>query len=327
MPSRKVSAFPAATSAAAAFTSTISRRGPRAPASTALAISRFTCRSPPRRSSAVAVWTAKSAGSRMRASTLPSRISQADVGPVVVISSSPSEPWTTKPRRMPSAAIAPAISSAAWNEGAPMSCAVAPAGLVNGPSRLNTVRILRSTRTGWACFMAVWTAGAKRNPMPTWRMARAVAAGGRSRRMPQASSRSALPHWLEIERLPCLATCTPVPATTKAATVEMLNVSQPSPPVPQVSSRVWPARPASMGTAIRRMARAKPTSSSTVSPFILRAIRKAAICAWLASPRRIICMAASASAAGRFCPATRRFRYGRSGMIYWVFCRLTQAIP
>jgi RNAse (barnase) inhibitor barstar len=55
MPSRNVSAFPAATSAAAAFTSTISRRGPRSPASTALAISRFTCRSPPRKSSASAL--------------------------------------------------------------------------------------------------------------------------------------------------------------------------------------------------------------------------------------------------------------------------------
>src|ERR1017187_7329987 len=117
--------------------------------------------------------------------------------------------------------------------------------------------------------------------MPTSRMARAVASGGRSMGMPQASSRSALPHWLEIERLPCLATCTPAPATTKAATVEMLNVLAPSPPVPQVSSRVWPARPASMGTAICRMARAKPTNSSTVSPFILRAIRKAAMRAFL----------------------------------------------
>ena len=77
--------------------------------------------------------------------------------------------------------------------------------------------------------------------MPTSRMARAVASGGRSMGMPQASSRSALPHWLEIERLPCLATCTPAPATTNAATVEMLNVLAPSPPVPQVSSRVWPA--------------------------------------------------------------------------------------
>jgi hypothetical protein len=64
------------------------------------------------------------------------------------------------------------------------------------------------------------------------------AGGGRSMGMPQASSRSALPHWLEMERLPCLATCMPAPATTNAPSVEMLNVLAPSPPVPQVSSRV-----------------------------------------------------------------------------------------
>ena len=78
--------------------------------------------------------------------------------------------------------------------------------------------------------------------MPTSRMARAVASGGRAIRIPHASSRSALPHWLEIERLPCFATCTPAPATTNAAMVEMLNVLQPSPPVPQVSSSVCPVQ-------------------------------------------------------------------------------------
>ena len=53
---------------------------------------------------------------------------------------------------------------------------------------------------------------------------------------PRASRMSALPHWLDNDRLPCLATFTPAPATTKAATVEILNVQAPSPPVPQVSS-------------------------------------------------------------------------------------------
>src|SRR5436309_2427140 len=38
-------------------------------------------------------------------------------------------------------------------------------------------------------------------------------------------------------RLPCLATRMPAPATTKAVTVEMLNVPAASPPVPQVSTR------------------------------------------------------------------------------------------
>ena len=45
----------------------------------------------------------------------------------------------------------------------------------------------------------------------------------------------------EIDRLPCLATGTPAPATTKATQVEILCVPLASPPVPQVSMRL-PAR-------------------------------------------------------------------------------------
>ena len=71
-----------------------------------------------------------------------------------------------------------------------------------------------------------------------------------------------------------------------------------------------------MGSAIWRMARAKPTSSSTVSPFIRKAIRKAAIWAWVAWPLRMVCMAASASADDRFSRSTTRSRYGRRDMIY-----------
>ena len=70
--------------------------------------------------------------------------SKTRVIPVVVTSSSPSEPWTTKARSGPRPASALAINSAACAEGAPISCRVAPAGLVSGPSRLNTVRIFSS---------------------------------------------------------------------------------------------------------------------------------------------------------------------------------------
>ena len=40
----------------------------------------------------------------------------------------------------------------------------------------------------------------------------------------------------DTDRLPCLATVNPAPATTKAVVVEILNVCRPSPPVPQVST-------------------------------------------------------------------------------------------
>ena len=56
-----------------------------------------------------------------------------------------------------------------------------------------------------------------------------------SMRTPSASSTSAEPDFDVIARLPCLATGTPAAATTSAAVVEMLNVPEPSPPVPTTS--------------------------------------------------------------------------------------------
>ena len=60
-------------------------------------------------------------------------------------------------------------------------------------------------------------------------------ASGRSIETPRASSTSALPQRLEIDRLPCLATATPQAATTMAAAVDRFRVCDPSPPVPHVS--------------------------------------------------------------------------------------------
>ena len=56
--------------------------------------------------------------------------------------------------------------------------------------------------------------------------------------MPKDSKTSALPVWLDIALLPCLAILIPIPADTNAAAVEMLNVPRPSPPVPQVSNKL-----------------------------------------------------------------------------------------
>src|SRR3954470_12831404 len=60
-------------------------------------------------------------------------------------------------------------------------------------------------------------------------------AGPDSTGTPSAASTSALPLRLDTERLPCLTTGTPAAATTRAVAVLMLNVPDPSPPVPQVS--------------------------------------------------------------------------------------------
>ena len=90
---------------------------------------------------------------------------------------------------------------------------------------------------------------------------------------PSAVSTSAEPDCEESARLPCLATGTPQPATTKALAVEMLKLPEASPPVPQVS--IVPGG-ASTATALARMIRAAPAISSTVSPRTLQRHQKGA---------------------------------------------------
>src|SRR3954468_17828360 len=129
--------------------------------------------------------------------------------------------------------------------------------------------------------MARWWCGANMKPKPTASMHSATASGSRSMRAPSASRRSAEPERPVALRLPCLATTQPAPAATKAAVVDTLKVARP-PPVPAVSSRS--ERPTETERASERMVCARPTSSSTVSPFVRRAIRNAAACASDASP-------------------------------------------
>src|SRR5574341_1809217 len=185
-----------------------------------------------------------------------------------------------------------------------MTWALAPAGLVRGPSMLNTVRTPISRRAAMTCFIAVWSRGAYRKPIPTSSTHRATCCGVRSRLTPSVSTTSAEPQSDETERFPCLATRSPEPATTKAVAVETLNVPAASPPVPAVSismSRSVPVRPATSSTRVRirtafwRITCAKPISSSTVSPFIRSAVRNAAIWAFVAAPDMIASIAAAAS--------------------------------
>ena len=122
--------------------------------------------------------------------------------------------------------------------------------------------------------------------------------------MPSVSTTSAEPQSEETERLPCLATRSPAPATTNAVAVETLKVPVASPPVPQVSmsmSRSVPVSPATSSVRVRtrtafwRITWANPISSSTVSPFIRSAVKNAAICAFVAAPDMIASIAAAAS--------------------------------
>src|SRR3954451_13721177 len=149
-------------------------------------------------------------------------------------------------------------------------------------------------------------------PKPTASMHEATAAGSRSMFAPSASSTSAEPDLPVALRLPCFATMQPAPAATNAAHVETLNVGRP-PPVPAVSSKS--SRPTSTERARERIVRARPTSSSTVSPFVRSAIRNAAACASDAAPSITSRSTAAASSADRSEPdATRSIASVRTGL-------------
>ncbi len=135
--------------------------------------------------------------------------------------------------------------------------------------------------TAWR--VAAWKRGANRKVQPTSSSAFCTVAVGASIRIPSASSTSAEPQVPLAERLPCLATGAPQAATTNDATVEMLKVPAPSPPVPQVSTAPFDVS----GTARARMVRAKPVTSSSVSPRAAIAASSAPICAGVASPSMI----------------------------------------
>ncbi|ORV94700.1 hypothetical protein AWC13_22085 [Mycobacterium kubicae] len=139
-----------ATIAPAALSTTASRTGPAAPASTARTCAALACASPPRSSSRSARGKPNPAGSKVSLSTVPACTRQMVLVVVVVSSSSPSSPCTTSTldRR---AANTPAITSARLAKAQPINPARGRAGLVSGPSKLNTVGTPISRRTAEAC--------------------------------------------------------------------------------------------------------------------------------------------------------------------------------
>src|SRR4051812_27630644 len=289
--------------AAPAFRTARSRAGPGSPAKMRRAVSALTSGVPPATSSYSAGGRPTESGVSSYVRTAPSSTSTTRVEPDVLSSSSPSALDTTIALRAPRRARARAITSRKAGSDTPMTCRVAPAGLVSGPRKLKMVRTASSLRTGTTCRVAPWCAGANMKPNPASRMHSATAAGGRSMRTPSASSTSAEPDKPVAERLPCLATAQPAPAAISAAVVETLNVGRP-PPVPAVSIRS--PRSASTGVAIRRMVLASPTSSSTVSPFVRSAMRTAAVSVSDALPAMISPSTAAASAADRSSREARR---------------------
>src|SRR6185295_8079294 len=170
----------------------------------------------------------------------------------------------------------------------------APAGLVSGPRMLKMVRTPRSLRTGAACFIAAWCAGANMKPRPSFSIAWPVCSGVSAILAPSASSTSALPEEEDTERPMCFATRAPAAAATNAAQVETLKVCAESPPVPQVSTRCLSSL-TSTGVASSRITCAAAAISPIVSFLTRSPMMKPAICAGDSSPRMICRMMCSIS--------------------------------
>ena len=143
------------------------------------------------------------------------------------------------------------------------------------------MRVPSSWRAGMTWRTAGWWIGAIMKPMPASFSACSTTSGPTMTLMPSSVSASAEPDFDDRLRLPCLATGTPQPATTKAAAVEMLSVPLPSPPVPTMSMAPSGARTRRQRA---RMTAAPAAYSATVSPRVLSAIRKPPTWAGVASP-------------------------------------------
>jgi hypothetical protein len=158
---------------------------------------------------------------------------------------------------------------------------------------LKIVRVPSSARTGITWRIAGWCIGAIMKPMPASVRHFSTSSGPIITFSPISVSASAAPDLDERFRLPCLATVTPAPATTKAVAVEMFSVPLPSPPVPTMS-----IAPGGAFTALHfdRITLAAAAYSSTVSPRVRNAIRKPPIWAGVPSPSKSALNAASASA-------------------------------
>ena len=165
------------------------------------------------------------------------------------------------------------------------------------------MRIFRSTRTGAACFMA--RVDVRREEKPDAHFADGARRIGRRKRDPDAQrfqqvGAAALARDRPVAVLGHVHAGARHHERRHGRNVECARAVAAR--AAGIEQRLARRCRASTGAAISRMARAKPTSSSTVSPFIRRAIRKAAICGWLASPPRMMCMAACASSGEQIAP-------------------------
>ena len=154
--------------------------------------------------------------------TLPFSSAATCVTPVVVTSSRPSDPCTTHACVVPSCASACAKGAHHALSNTPIMMRLTKAGLARGPRRLKIVLIPSSARTGPTWRIAAWWRGAIKKQILVAVSAWLTSAISQSSLMLRHDNTSAAPLFEDTALLPCLATGTPHPATTKAVAVDIL---------------------------------------------------------------------------------------------------------
>mmetsp|Transcript_78743 Transcript_78743/g.218823 ORF Transcript_78743/g.218823 Transcript_78743/m.218823 type:complete len:240 (+) Transcript_78743:254-973(+) len=219
----------------------------------------FSAAVPPATSLRGCASTPKSSNGRTSYSEM-SPVSQSShtlLGPSMESSSRTSQPWTTSARFMPSILKTCTKSGPKLGEKTPQSMQSGRPGFVSGPKMLKTVLMPISWRTGPTWRIAGWYARAKRNEKLLAVSTPGTSSGSKSKRAPKASRKSAAPLFDVAARFPCFTTFAPAPAATRAAAVEMLKVSCPSPPVPTMSMMKSPFLGSSKAFAFFRMTSAR----------------------------------------------------------------------
>ena len=190
--------------------------------------------SPPRMASTGACARPASSGNTLNSRISPCCRATTRFSPATVSSSRP-WPCTSHTSVLPRLARVSTIGRAQLGSNTPVSWRRTEAGLASGPRRLNIVRVPSSTLGPAAWRRAAWWRGAKRNTQCAARRMAGRRSIGTSTFTPSVASTSAPTVRLLRARLPCLATGTPRPASTKVTAVETFNVPAWSPPVPQTS--------------------------------------------------------------------------------------------
>ena len=113
-------------------------------------------------------------------------------------------------------------------------------------------------------------------PTPVSAMLCAICSAFRLKLAPKLSNTSALPLLELTLRLPCLLTRAPAAAATNIAQVEILNVCEPSPPVPTMSTKCVRSFTCTL-VENSRMTSAAAVISPMVSFFTRSPVRNAAL--------------------------------------------------